>query len=72
MMPDTDPVIDDIALVEQVLRAARDTALVNVFPAAAITKRLEGREMTEFGLLAAKPARWRSPTHVNTDGQRAR
>ena len=51
MMPDTDPVIDDIALVEFVLRAARDTALVNVFPAAAITKRLEGREMTEFGLL---------------------
>ncbi|PSJ61838.1 dihydroorotase [Kumtagia ephedrae] len=51
MMPDTDPVIDDIALVEFVLRTARDTALVNVFPAAAITKGLEGREMTEFGLL---------------------
>ena len=32
--------------------AARDTALVNVFPAAAITKRLEGREIVaEFGLL---------------------
>jgi dihydroorotase len=51
MMPDTDPVIDDIALVEFVLRAARDTACVNVFPAAAVTRRLEGREMTEFGLL---------------------
>jgi dihydroorotase len=51
MMPDTDPVIDDIALVEFVLRTARDTALVNVFPAAALTKGLEGREMTEFGLL---------------------
>jgi len=51
MMPDTDPVIDDIALVEFVLRTARDTACVNVFPAAAITKALEGREMTEFGLL---------------------
>lgn len=50
-MPDTDPVIDDIALVEFVLRTARDTAGVNVFPAAAITKALEGREMTEFGLL---------------------
>lgn len=50
-MPDTDPVIDDIALVEFVLRTARDTASVNVFPAAAITKALEGREMTEFGLL---------------------
>nr|MBA3448149.1 dihydroorotase [Pseudaminobacter sp.] len=51
MMPDTDPVIDNVALVEFVLRAARDTALVNVFPAAAITKNLDGREMTEFGLL---------------------
>jgi dihydroorotase len=51
MMPDTDPVIDNVALVEFVLRTARDTASVNVFPAAAITKGLEGREMTEFGLL---------------------
>ena len=51
MMPDTDPVIDDVALVEFVLRTARDTAVVNVFPAAAITRRLAGREMTEFGLL---------------------
>jgi dihydroorotase len=51
MMPDTDPVIDNVALVEFVLRTARDTASVNIFPAAAITKGLEGREMTEFGLL---------------------
>ncbi len=51
MMPDTDPVIDDVALVEFVLRTARDTALVNVFPAAAVTKRLAGGEMTEIGLL---------------------
>ncbi len=51
MMPDTDPVIDDVALVEFVLRTARDTAAVNVFPAAAVTRGLKGREMTEFGLL---------------------
>ncbi len=51
MMPDTDPVIDNVALVEFVLRTARDTAVVNVFPAAAVTKGLAGREMTEFGLL---------------------
>ena len=51
MMPDTDPVIDDVALVEFVLRTARDTASVNVFPTAAITRGLDGREMTEFGLL---------------------
>jgi dihydroorotase len=51
MMPDTDPVIDNVALVEFVLRTAKDTASVNIFPAAAITKGLDGREMTEFGLL---------------------
>ncbi len=51
MMPDTDPVIDNVALVEFVLRTARDTAIVNIFPAAAITKGLAGHEMTEFGLL---------------------
>ncbi|UCI33439.1 dihydroorotase [Mesorhizobium sp. B4-1-4] len=51
MMPDTDPVIDNVALVEFVLRTAKDTAVVNIFPAAAITRGLDGREMTEFGLL---------------------
>ncbi len=50
-MPETDPVIDDIALVEYVKKTARDKALVNVHPAAALTKGLAGEEMTEFGLL---------------------
>lgn len=51
MMPDTDPVIDDVALVEFVLRTARETAITRVFPAAAITKGLRGAEMTEIGIL---------------------
>ncbi|NKN36762.1 dihydroorotase [Agrobacterium sp. a22-2] len=51
MMPDTDPVIDDIALVEYVKKKARDTAIVHVYPAAALTKGLHGTEMTEMGLL---------------------
>jgi dihydroorotase len=55
-MPDTDPVIDDVALVEFVLRSARDTAVVNVHPAAAITKGLKGHEMTEFALLKSAGA----------------
>jgi dihydroorotase len=50
-MPDTDPVIDDIALVDFIRRRARDTALVRVHPMAALTKGLNGTEMTEFGLL---------------------
>ncbi|MDQ0998986.1 dihydroorotase [Phyllobacterium ifriqiyense] len=51
MMPDTDPVIDNVALVEFVKRTARDTAVINVYPAAAVTKGLSGEEMTELGLL---------------------
>ncbi|GJD35821.1 dihydroorotase [Methylobacterium aerolatum] len=50
-MPDTNPVMDGPAIVDFVLRRARDTACVTVLPAAAITKGLAGREMTEFGLL---------------------
>jgi dihydroorotase len=56
MMPDTDPVIDDVALVEFVLRAGRDHAAVNVYPTAGITRGLKGSEMTEFGLLQAAGA----------------
>ena len=47
----TPTVIDDVALVEFALRVARDTAAVNVHPAAAVTKGLAGQELTEFGLL---------------------
>ncbi|APG90728.1 dihydroorotase [Sinorhizobium americanum] len=50
-MPDTNPVIDEIALVEFVHKTARDKALVNVYPAAALTKELLGVEMSELGLL---------------------
>ncbi|SHG77589.1 dihydroorotase [Kaistia soli DSM 19436] len=55
-MPDTEPVIDDVALVDFIARRARDTASVNVLPMAALTKGLKGREMTEFGLLKAAGA----------------
>lgn len=50
-MPNTDPVIDDVALVHYMRQAARDHAIVRVYPMAAMTKNLEGREMTEIGLL---------------------
>jgi dihydroorotase len=54
--PATSPAIDDPATVDFVLRRARDTAIVHVHPMAAITKGLEGREMTEIGLLKAAGA----------------
>jgi dihydroorotase len=51
-MPNTDPVIDDVALVDFILRRARDTALVHVHPMAAMTKGLMGEEISEIGLLS--------------------
>jgi dihydroorotase len=51
-MPDTNPVLDDPAIIDFVLRRARERAVVNVRPAAALTKGLEGREMTPIGLLS--------------------
>src|ERR1043166_5734830 len=54
--PDTDPVIDDHAIVDFILRRARDTAIVHIVPMAALTKGLKGQEMTEIGLLKAAGA----------------
>ncbi|MBR1138758.1 MULTISPECIES: dihydroorotase [Bradyrhizobium] len=54
--PGTEPVIDNSATVDFVLRRARDTAIVNIQPMAALTKGLRGEEMTEIGLLRAAGA----------------
>jgi dihydroorotase len=54
--PDTSPAIDDPALVDFILRRARDTAIVHVHPMAALTKGRKGEEMTEIGLLKAAGA----------------
>jgi dihydroorotase len=51
VMPNTQPVIDDAAIVDYVLRRARDTAMVRVAPMAAITKGLAGEFMSEIGLM---------------------
>ena len=49
VMPNTQPVIDDAAIVDYILRRARDTATVRVAPMAAITKGLAGEIMSEIG-----------------------
>jgi dihydroorotase len=54
--PDTNPVIDDPAIVDFVLRRASATAIVHVQPMAALTKGLEGKELAEIGLLKAAGA----------------
>ena len=50
-MPDTNPPIDVPAVVAYLVRRARVTAIVRLLAAAALTKGLAGREMTELGLL---------------------
>ncbi len=51
VMPETNPVIDQVALVDFIQRRARDNAVVHVHTMAAMTKGLKGEEMTEIGLL---------------------
>ena len=50
--PDTHPPVDDPAVVDFILRRARDAAKVRVLPSAALTKGLRGQEIAEIGLLA--------------------
>ena len=50
-MPNTNPVIDDIALVQFIERRARETSIVRIHPIAALTKGLGGEQLTELGLL---------------------
>lgn len=57
LMPDTEPVIDETALVDYVIRRARDISKIRIYPAAAITKGLKGDEISEFGLLKEAGAR---------------
>ncbi|MBM3578359.1 MAG: amidohydrolase family protein [Alphaproteobacteria bacterium] len=45
------PPVDDPAVVDFVLRRARDTGRVRVLPMAALTKGCEGKEIAELGLL---------------------
>jgi len=51
-LPDTDPVIDDVAGIEFIARRAREARLVKVYAYAAATQSLQGRELSEMGLLA--------------------
>ena len=53
-MPNTRPVIDNVSIVDFLKRRGRDKAKINIFPAASLTKNLEGTNMTEFGLLRNK------------------
>jgi dihydroorotase len=55
-LPNTEPPVDDVSVVEFLARRAREVKLAKVHTYAAATKGLEGKELTEIGLLAANGA----------------
>jgi dihydroorotase len=55
-LPNTDPPVDDVSVVEFLARRAREVKLAKIHTYAAATKGLRGRDLTEMGLLAANGA----------------
>ncbi len=53
-MPNTSPVIDNVSMVDFILRRGRDKAGINIYPSATLTRNMDGKLMTEFGLLSKK------------------
>ena len=55
-LPNTDPPVDNVSVVEFLARRAREVKLAKIHTYAAATKGLGGRDLTEMGLLAANGA----------------
>ncbi|MFL2893091.1 MAG: dihydroorotase [Candidatus Pelagibacter sp.] len=53
-MPNTDPIIDNVSIVDFLKRRGRDKSKINIYPTSSLTKGTEGTNMTEFGLLQSK------------------
>ena len=51
-LPNTNPVIDDMSVLEYVARRARKIGLSKVYTYGAVTRGLKGQELAELGLLA--------------------
>ena len=52
VQPDTDPVIDEPAMVDFIMRRARDIALNHVYVAGAATRGMHGKALAEIGLMS--------------------
>ncbi len=50
-MPNTDPVVDNEAVVTYIKTKAKDTGYVNVYPIGAVSKGLKGKELAEIGAM---------------------
>ena len=58
-MPNTSPVADTAGVVEQVRRLGIEAGLCDVFPIGAVTKNLDGKELSEIGAMADSAAKVR-------------
>jgi dihydroorotase len=50
-MPNTTPVVDDVAVLEYILKTAREKGYARIYPYACVSKGMEGTNLTEMGLL---------------------
>ncbi|MDI6821697.1 MAG: dihydroorotase [Actinomycetota bacterium] len=50
-MPNTNPVADTASVIEMILEKSREEGMASIFPVAAITKGLKGKELAEMGEL---------------------
>ena len=57
-MPNTDPVADTAAVVEKVWALGRESGIVEIVPAGALSRGLDGEQMADIGEM------WRSPAKV--------
>ena len=53
-MPNTNPIIDNVSIVDFLKRRGRDKSKINIYPSASLTINSKGTNMTEFGLLQNK------------------
>ncbi|AZA09188.1 dihydroorotase [Corynebacterium pseudopelargi] len=58
-MANTQPVMDQPVIAEAVWHKGQDIGLCDVYPVGSITKGLEGKELTEFGMMARSEAKVR-------------
>ena len=70
LQPDTDPTVDEPALVDFLMRRGRDLESVRVLAAGALTRGLEGEALAEIGLMAeAGAAYFTDADHVIADSR---
>lgn len=70
LQPDTDPAVDEPALIDFLLRRGRDLESVHILAAGALTRGLKGEALAEIGLMAeAGAAYFTDADHLVTDSR---